>query len=56
MRDVDDFARGAWSHSSRNEDAMATDAVFVLTVVFFAFGGIAAAFAWAEAQNRGPSK
>jgi hypothetical protein len=28
------------------------DAVFVLFVVIFAFGGIAAAFAWSEAQDR----
>jgi hypothetical protein len=33
-----------------------TDAIFVLTVVFLAFGGIAAAFAWAGAQDRGPSR
>jgi hypothetical protein len=32
------------------------DAVFVLAVVIFAFGGIAAALAWSEAQNREPSK
>jgi hypothetical protein len=32
------------------------NAVFVLAVVIFAFGGIAAAFAWSEAQNREPSK
>ena len=36
--------------------AMPMDAVFVLTVAILAFGGIAAALAWAEAQNRGPSK
>jgi hypothetical protein len=35
---------------------MPMDAVFMLTVVVFAFGGIAAALAWAEVQNRGPSK
>jgi hypothetical protein len=29
---------------------------FVLTMVIFVFGGIAAAFAWADAQNRGPDK
>jgi len=29
------------------------DAVFVLTVVILALGGIAGAFAWAEAQDRG---
>jgi len=28
------------------------DAVFVLFVVIFAFGGIAAAFAWSAAQDR----
>lgn len=36
--------------------AMPMDAVFVLTVAILAFGGIAAALAWAEAQNREPSK
>ena len=35
---------------------MPMDAVFVLTVAILAFGGIAAALAWAEAQNREPSK
>jgi hypothetical protein len=35
---------------------MSMDAVFVLAVVFLAFGGISAALAWAEAQNRGPNK
>jgi hypothetical protein len=35
---------------------MPMDAVYVLTVVALAFGGMAAAFAWAEAQNRGLSK
>jgi hypothetical protein len=28
------------------------DAVFVLTVVTFAFGGLAGALFWAEVQNR----
>jgi tryptophan-rich sensory protein len=32
------------------------NAVFVLAVVIFAFGGIAAALVWSEAQNREPSK
>jgi hypothetical protein len=32
------------------------NAVFVLAVVIFAFGGIAAALAWSEAQNREPRK
>ena len=53
---VERLARGAWTHPLVDEDVMPTDAVFVLTVVIFAFGGIAAAFAWAEAQNRGPDK
>jgi hypothetical protein len=30
---------------------MPMDAVYVLTVIVSAFGGMAAAFAWAEAQN-----
>jgi tryptophan-rich sensory protein len=38
------------------EKATPMDAVFMLTVVVFAFGGIAAALAWAEAQNRGPGE
>jgi hypothetical protein len=29
------------------------DAVFVLFMAIFAFGGIAAALAWSEAQDRG---
>jgi hypothetical protein len=32
------------------------NAVFVLAVVIFAFGGIVAALAWSEAQNRAPRK
>jgi len=35
---------------------MSMDVVFVLTVVVLAFGGMAAALAWAEAQNRGSSQ
>jgi hypothetical protein len=35
---------------------MPMDALFVLTMVVFAFGGLAAAFAWAECQDRAPSK
>jgi hypothetical protein len=35
---------------------MPMDAVYVLTVIVSAFGGMAAAFAWAEAQNHGLSK
>ena len=38
------------------EQAMPMDAVYVLTVVVLAFGGMAAAFAWAEAQNDGMRK
>jgi hypothetical protein len=30
----------------------AMDAVFVVTVVMFAFGGLAGALFWAEAQDR----
>ena len=36
-----------------HERAMPMDAVHVLTIVVLAFGGLAAAFAWAEAQNHG---
>ena len=39
-----------------DRENMPMDAVFVLAVVVLAFGGIAAALAWAEGQNRGPSK
>jgi hypothetical protein len=35
---------------------MPMDAIFVLTVVFLAFGGMAGAFAWAGAQDRGPGR
>ena len=35
---------------------MPMDAVFVLTVVMLAFGGLGGALAWAEVQNRGPRK
>jgi hypothetical protein len=35
---------------------MPMDAVYVLTVVVLAFGGMAAALAWAEAQNDGMRK
>jgi hypothetical protein len=38
------------------EKAMPMDAIFVLTVAVFAFGGLAAALAWAEVQDRGPSQ
>ena len=31
---------------------MPTDAVFVLAVAMFAFGGLGAALAWAEVQDR----
>ena len=30
------------------------DAVHILFVIVFSFGGVAAAFAWTEAQDRGP--
>lgn len=33
---------------------MPIDPVFVLTVVILAFGGLAAALAWADSQDRGP--
>jgi hypothetical protein len=32
------------------------DVVDVLIVVIFAFGGVATALAWAEAQDRGPNR
>jgi hypothetical protein len=32
------------------------NAAFILAVVIFAFGGIAGALAWSEAQDRAPSK
>ena len=32
------------------------DAIFVLAEVIFAFGGIAAALAWSEAQERAVTK
>ena len=33
---------------------MPMDAIFVLTVVMLAFGGMAAALAWTEVQTRRP--
>ena len=33
---------------------MPMDAIFVLTVVILAFGGLVAALAWTEVQNRRP--
>jgi hypothetical protein len=54
--------RGAVSLEGRgprppvHERPMPMDAVHVLTIVVLAFGGLAAAFAWAEAQNHGLSK
>jgi hypothetical protein len=35
---------------------MPTDAGFVLMIVMLAFGGLAAALAWAELQDRAPRK
>ncbi len=50
------FFGGTWTQPPVHERAMPMDAVHVLTVVVLAFGGMAAAFAWAEAQNHGLSK
>jgi hypothetical protein len=41
-------------HWTESPDPM--NAACVLAIVIFAFGGIAAALAWSEAQNRAPSK
>jgi hypothetical protein len=50
------FFRGRGRDRPCTEQAMPMDAVYVLTVVVLAFGGMAAAFAWAEAQNHDLSK
>jgi hypothetical protein len=41
---------------SSSKEATPMDAVFVLTVTMLAFGGLAAALAWAEMQNRAPGR
>jgi hypothetical protein len=45
-------ARRACDGPLIGRETIPMDAVFVLFVVIFAFGGIAAAFAWSEAQDR----
>ncbi len=46
-----DNASGRGAAHQWMEKVMPMDAVFVLTVVLLAFGGLAAALTWAEAQD-----
>jgi len=48
------LSRRACIRHPSTEKAMPIDPVFVLTVVILAFGGLAAALAWADSQDRGP--
>ena len=53
-RPVEQLLPSALAHADGERDAM--NAVLVLAVAIFAFGGLATAFAWIEAQNRGPTR